>query len=73
VVQERCIHCLLRRPEGKNHLKDRGVDGRILLKCILEEVELGGMDLVDLARLAGCCECSNEPSSSIKCGGFLRT
>jgi hypothetical protein len=31
------------------------------------------MDWTDQAQaqVAGCCECSNEHSSSIKCGEFL--
>jgi hypothetical protein len=32
------------------------------------------MDLTDMAgkeQMAGCCECGNEPSGSIKCGEFL--
>jgi hypothetical protein len=31
------------------------------------------MDCIDLAegQVAGCCECGNELSGSIKCGEFL--
>jgi len=36
---------------------------------------VGGMDWIQLAqdrgRLAGMCECGNEPSGSTKCGEFL--
>jgi hypothetical protein len=32
-----------------DHLKDRGVDGRILLKWILEKLD-GGVDWIDLAQ-----------------------
>ena len=28
---------LVGKPEGRNHLKDQGVDGRIILKWILEK------------------------------------
>jgi hypothetical protein len=31
---------LVRKPEGRNHLEDPGVDGRIILKWIFER--LGG-------------------------------
>ena len=31
------------KPEGRNHLEDPGIDGRIILKCILETWD-GGMD-----------------------------
>ena len=38
-------------------------------------VGYGGMDWIDLVqntdRLAGSCECGNEPSGSIKCEEFL--
>ena len=47
-----------------NHLKDHGVDGRIILKWILEKWD-GSIDWIDLAQhkrhVAGCCECGNEP------------
>jgi hypothetical protein len=33
---------LVGKPEGRNHLEDRGVDGRIILKWIFER--LGGGD-----------------------------
>ena len=35
-------------------------------------VVCGGLELIDVAgQVAGCCECGNEPSSSIICGEFL--
>ena len=39
----------------------------------LEEIGCGegGMDWIDLAQVAGTCECRNEPSGSIKYGEFL--
>ena len=39
----------------------------------LQEVGCGGKDWIELAQgqVAGCCECSNEPSGSIKCREFL--
>jgi hypothetical protein len=41
----------------------------------LQEVACGGTEWTYLAqdrqRCAGICECSNEPSASIKCGEFL--
>ena len=32
---------LVGKPEGRNHLKDRGVDGRIIFKWILEKLDRG--------------------------------
>jgi hypothetical protein len=40
---------LVGKPEGRNHLEDPGVDGRIRLKGILENWD-GGMDWIDLAQ-----------------------
>jgi hypothetical protein len=34
---DKCIKYFNRKPEGKNHLRDLGIDGRIILKWILEE------------------------------------
>ena len=35
---------LMGKPEGRNHLKDPGIDGRIILKMDLREVGCGSMD-----------------------------
>jgi hypothetical protein len=40
---------LVGRPEGRNHLEDRGVDGRIILKWI-KKWDGGGMDWIDMAQ-----------------------
>jgi hypothetical protein len=40
---------LVGKPEGRNHLKDPGVDGRIILKWIFERF-CGGIDWIDLAQ-----------------------
>jgi hypothetical protein len=37
----------------------------------LQEGGCGGMDWIGLAQVAGTCECSTEPSVSIKCGEYL--
>jgi hypothetical protein len=53
-----------------NHLGDPGVDGMIILKWIFKTWD-GGMDWIELAQVAGCCEYGNEPQYSIKCVEFL--
>ena len=61
------------KPEGKGPLgrpRRRFEDN---IKMDLQEAGCGGMDWIELAQgqVAGNCECSNEPSGSIKCGEFL--
>jgi len=43
------------------HLENPGLNGRIILKCILNKQD-GGMDWIDMAS---SCECGNKPSGSI--------
>jgi hypothetical protein len=50
-----------------DHLEDSGVDGRIILNS---GSVMGGIDWIDLAQVAGCCEGGNEPSACIICGEF---
>jgi hypothetical protein len=40
---------LVGKPEGKSHLEDPGIDGRIILKLIFEKFD-GGIDWVNLAH-----------------------
>jgi hypothetical protein len=55
-------------------LEDPGIDGRVILKWISKKWD-GGIDWIGLAqnndKMAGSCECSNEPLGSIKFGEFL--
>ena len=39
----------------------------------LQEIGCGGMEWIGSGQeqVAGTCECSNEPSGSVKCGEFL--
>jgi hypothetical protein len=58
---------LVEKPEGKNHLKDQSVDGRMGSKWTLGK--LAGGCAVDspgsgYGPLAGYCECGDEPSGS---------
>ena len=41
------------------------------IKMDLHEVGCGGIDWIELAQVAGTCECDEEPSGSIKRGEFL--
>jgi hypothetical protein len=41
---------LMGKPEGRNHLENPCVDGRIILKTDLLEVSWEGMDQIDLAE-----------------------
>jgi hypothetical protein len=61
------------KPEGKNHLKYPGVDGRIILKWIFEKWnERHGLDRSgsEQGQVAGSYKCGYEPSGSIKYGEF---
>ena len=40
---------LVGKPEGKNHLGNPGVDGRIILRWIFRRRGCGGMDWIELA------------------------
>jgi hypothetical protein len=65
------------KPEGKNHLEDPGVDGRIILRWIFRKWDVGVRTALSWLRkgtggqVADTFECSNEPSGSIKCGEFV--
>jgi hypothetical protein len=49
-VYRNCEHIVLvRRTEGRDHLEDLGVDGRIILKWIFKN-GLGGLDWIFVAQ-----------------------
>ena len=65
---------LVGKPEGRDHLGDPGVDGRIILRWIFRKWDVGvwtGSIWLRKGQVAGTCGCGNESSSSIKCGEFL--
>jgi hypothetical protein len=37
-IEERCVQDSLRKLQARNNLKDVGISGRILLKCIFKEI-----------------------------------
>jgi hypothetical protein len=43
------IEVFVGKPEGRNHLEDPGVNGRIILKRILEKWD-GGTDYIGVAQ-----------------------
>ena len=63
------------KPEGNNHLGDPGVDGRLILRWIFRNWEVGVRTgsswLRKATQVVGTCDCGNEPSGSIKCLEFL--
>ena len=59
----------------RDYLEDPGVDGRIIIiRCIFKKWDEGtwtGSIGLRIRQMAGTCDYGNEPSVSIKCGGFL--
>jgi hypothetical protein len=57
----------------KYHLEDPGIDGRTILKLIFKKWngDMDGIGLVQNTGRWGFYECGDEPSGSIKSGGFL--
>jgi hypothetical protein len=67
---------LVGKYEGKSHLEDPGVDGRVILRWIFRKLDVEvwtGLDRVGSGQgqVAGTCECGNETPGSIICGEFL--
>ena len=54
-------------------MEDLAVDGRVILKCMLNKIGSSGKESYssNWRRLAGCLEHGSEPSGSVKCGEFL--
>jgi len=56
------------KPEGREHLEDPGVDGRMILKWIFMKWDVGnGVDPSgsEKGQNAGTCECGSEISGYI--------
>jgi len=65
---------VVRTKEGKSHLEDSGVDGRIILRWIFRKWDIRawtGSICLRIGQVESTCECNNEPSGSIKCREFL--
>ena len=73
--ERRCVYrVLVGKPEGRNHLEDPGIDGRIILRWLFRKWDVGhGLDQSGSGQgqMADTCECGNETSGSIKCWKFL--
>jgi len=71
MVERRDLYrVLMWKPEGKSHLEDPGVDGKILLRWIFRKSDIGartGWIWLRIGQVAGTC----LPLGSIKCGEFL--
>jgi len=74
-VERRSVYrVLVRKPEGKNHLEDPGIDGKIILRWIIRKWDVGawtGLIWLRIGPGGDTCKCGNEPLGSIKCGEFL--
>ena len=58
---------LWRNVQERDHLQVLGVNGRIMLKLILQKYDRSALTaLMWLGVGTGCCEDGNEPSGSIK-------
>jgi len=63
---------LVEKPEERDHWGDPGADGKIIVRWIYRKWDVGVWTGSSwLRKVVGTCECCNEPSGSIKCGGFL--
>jgi len=62
------------KPEGKFHLRDPGVDVRIMLRWIFRKWDVRvwtGSSWLRIGTGGGTCERGNKPLGFIKCGEFL--
>jgi hypothetical protein len=60
---------LMPKPEGKSHLKELGIGGRIILKSILENRVVTAW--IRIGTKADCSSNLNEPTGFVKCWDFL--
>jgi len=73
VIDEKCIGGSVGKYEGKKPLRRPRRRWANNIKMGFREIGWG-VDWIDWVRIGQwmvCCECSNEPSASIKCGEFI--
>jgi len=46
---------LVGKPEGKNHLEDQGINGRVILRWIFTKLTCGVMDWIELTQNRNGC------------------
>jgi len=66
---EGCIGSWWGNLRERDHLGDRGIDGRIILRWIFRKWDVGvrtGSSWLRIETGGGNCECGNEPSGYIK-------
>jgi hypothetical protein len=66
--EKNCTRFWWQSPKERDHSEDQGVGRRMGSECILWRMAWGGggLDLTGSGqgRVAGCCECGDEPSGS---------
>ena len=63
------IRVMMGKPEGRDHLKEPCVDGRIISRLIFRNwnvVEWTGSIWLRIETGGSTCECGKEPSGSVK-------
>jgi len=65
-----CIGSWWGNRREKDHWGDLGVDEWIILGWITRRWDVGIWTGLGWPRIETACECGNEPSGSVKCGGI---
>ena len=74
VEREICAEFWLGNVKERDHLEYLGIDGKIILKCMLQNQDkttCSGLFWIRILQLSTCCAHGNELSVSIKFGEFF--